>query len=110
MAPPTRRPDGPVPSAITLQDTATSACRQYSPLVWRPPDLHTAGPVTILFLGEIVGKPGVYAVKTGLDTLRERYRPDFIIANGDGATGGFGIGRSHAAYLHKLGINAITSG
>jgi metallophosphoesterase (TIGR00282 family) len=33
-----------------------------------------------------------------------------VIANGEGATGGFGIGKKHSAYLHKLGIDVITSG
>lgn len=67
-------------------------------------------PVRILFLGEIVSKPGIFCVKTNLDKLRAAYRPDLVVANGDGATGGFGIGRTHAIYLRKLGIDVITGG
>ena len=37
-------------------------------------------------------------------------RIDFVVADGEGATGGFGIGKNHAVYLHKLGIDAITTG
>ncbi|HVP19447.1 MAG TPA: TIGR00282 family metallophosphoesterase, partial [Spirochaetia bacterium] len=30
--------------------------------------------------------------------------------DGEGATGGFGIGKNHAVYLHKLGVDVITTG
>jgi metallophosphoesterase (TIGR00282 family) len=64
----------------------------------------------ILYIGEIVGSPGVYCVKSKLAELKEDKNIDFVIACGDGATGGFGIGKNHSIYLHKLGVNAITSG
>jgi metallophosphoesterase (TIGR00282 family) len=64
----------------------------------------------ILYVGEIVGKAGVYAVKTGLPELKKRTHADFIIACADRATGGGGLGRNHAAYLRKMGIHAITLG
>lgn len=64
----------------------------------------------ILYLGEIVGKAGIYCVKSELNRLRREHRIDFVIANGDGATGGFGIGKNHSIYLHKLGVECITGG
>jgi len=64
----------------------------------------------ILYIGEIVGSPGVFCVKSRLAELKEEKNIDFVIACGDGATGGFGIGKNHSVYLHKLGVNAITSG
>ncbi|WP_041623651.1 TIGR00282 family metallophosphoesterase [Spirochaeta thermophila] len=64
----------------------------------------------ILFIGEIVGKEGVYTVKTLLPELKKRFSPDFIVANADGTTGGWGIGKNHSIYLHKLGIDVLTSG
>jgi hypothetical protein len=64
----------------------------------------------ILYIGEIVGSPGVFCVKTRLAELKEEKRIDFVVASGDGATGGFGIGKNHSIYLHKLGVDAITSG
>jgi metallophosphoesterase (TIGR00282 family) len=67
-------------------------------------------PVRILFLGEIVSKPGIFCVKTNLPKLKEKYRPDLVVANGDGATGGYGLGKTHAIYLRKLGIDIITGG
>lgn len=64
----------------------------------------------ILFIGEIVGKAGIFCIKTMLPVLRKELEVDFVIANGDGATGGFGIGKNHAIYLRKLGVDVITSG
>jgi len=66
--------------------------------------------VRVLFLGEIVGKGGVFCVKKILPKLKEEKNIDFVIANGEGTTGGFGIGKNHAIYLHKLGIDVITGG
>ena len=64
----------------------------------------------ILYIAELVGKAGVYALKKGLVELRKRLSWDFLIVCADGATGGNGLGRSHAAYIQKLGANAITLG
>jgi metallophosphoesterase (TIGR00282 family) len=64
----------------------------------------------ILYVAELVGKAGVYAFKKALNELKRNYPWDFLIVNADGATGGNGLGRSHAAYIHKLGANAITLG
>lgn len=64
----------------------------------------------VLFLGEIVSKAGIYCVKTALQDVKARTGAQFVIANGDGATGGFGIGKSHAVYLRKLGVDCITGG
>ncbi|MDR2576046.1 MAG: YmdB family metallophosphoesterase [Treponema sp.] len=64
----------------------------------------------VLYVAEIVGKAGVYAFKTALPELKKRYPCDFLIACADGATGGNGLGRNHAAYLHKIGANVITTG
>ncbi len=66
--------------------------------------------IKVAFLGEIVGKAGVYCVKTLLPELVKENNIDFVIANGEGATGGFGLGKNHSIYLHKLGIDAITGG
>ncbi len=64
----------------------------------------------ILCIGEIVGKPGIFSVKSGLKKIKEEENIDFVIANGEGATGGFGIGKNHSIYLHKLGVDVITAG
>ena len=64
----------------------------------------------ILFIGEIVGKAGVFCVKNLLSKLRKEREIDFVVANGDNVTGGFGLGKSHAIYLRKLGIDVLTGG
>jgi len=63
-----------------------------------------------MYVAEIVGKAGVYAFKKALPELRRSHPWDFLVACADGATGGSGLGRNHAAYLHKLGASAITTG
>ena len=64
----------------------------------------------VLYIAEIVGKAGVYALKTALGELKKQKKADFIIADADGVTGGNGLGRNHAGYLHKMGINVLTTG
>jgi len=64
----------------------------------------------ILYIAEIVGKAGVYALKKCLPELKKEKNPDFIIACADGATGGNGLGRNHAAYIRKLGVQVLTTG
>jgi metallophosphoesterase (TIGR00282 family) len=64
----------------------------------------------ILYIAEIVGKAGIYAYKKGLPELKKQKKIDFVIACADGATGGNGLGKNHAAYLHKLGAAVLTTG
>jgi metallophosphoesterase (TIGR00282 family) len=64
----------------------------------------------ILFIGDIVGKPGRKAVRLLLPRLREQYRPDVVIANGENMVGGSGINRETADEMFKLGIAALTTG
>ena len=64
----------------------------------------------LLYVAEIVGKAGIFALKKCLPRLIQEKKADFIIACGDGATGGNGLGRNHAAYIRKLGVNVITTG
>ena len=64
----------------------------------------------ILYIAEIVGKAGVYACKKALPGLKKKLNPDFVFICADGATGGNGLGRNHAAYLHKLSGAIITTG
>lgn len=66
--------------------------------------------VRILYLGEIVDKAGIFTVKALLPHLKKERDIDFIAANGNGVTGGFGMGKNHSVYLHKLGIDMFTSG
>ena len=64
----------------------------------------------VLYVAEIVGKAGVYALKKGLIALKRQHTFDFIIAGADGVTGGNGLGKNHAVYIHKLGVNVLSIG
>ncbi len=64
--------------------------------------------IKILFLGEVTGRPGITAVKNGLQALKTEYSIDYTIANGEGMTNGFGIGKAHSLQLGKLGVDTIT--
>ena len=45
----------------------------------------------LLFLGDIVGRPGRAVVCDALPGLIARYAIDFVVINGENAAGGFGI-------------------
>ena len=64
----------------------------------------------IFYIAEITGKAGVWAVKKNIAEIKRRYQPDFIIANAAMATGAGGLGKQHAGYLRKMGIDCITGG
>ena len=64
----------------------------------------------IFYIAEITGKAGVWAVKKNIAEIKRCYQPDFIIANADTATGAGGLGKQHAGYLRKMGIDCITGG
>lgn len=67
-------------------------------------------PVNLLFIGDIIGKPGRQAVTRELHRLVDRYRVDLVIANGENAAGGFGITEETARDLFACGIQLLTSG
>lgn len=64
----------------------------------------------VLFIGDIVGKPGRKAVKDGLPGLVNKLKIDFVIANVENAAGGFGVTRSIAEEIFALGVDVFTSG
>lgn len=63
-----------------------------------------------LFLGDIVGAPGVGLVRRALPGLRERERLDFVVANAENATNGSGMCVKDYHQLRAAGIDAITMG
>lgn len=65
---------------------------------------------SILFLGDVVGKPGRQAVREGLPSLIETHRPLFTIVNGENAAGGVGITPDIAVEIFAAGADAITLG
>jgi metallophosphoesterase (TIGR00282 family) len=64
----------------------------------------------ILFLGDVVGRSGRGAVIEALPKLRERYRLDFVVVNGENAAGGFGISEAILIELLDAGADVVTTG
>jgi len=66
--------------------------------------------MNILFIGDIVGRPGREAVRKGLRGIVERHHVDFVIANAENAAAGFGITKDIGDTLLEMGIDVMTSG
>jgi hypothetical protein len=64
----------------------------------------------ILFIGDIVGKPGRHAIESILERVVSDFRIEFTIANGENAAGGMGITPAIAIDLLNLGVDVLTSG
>lgn len=65
---------------------------------------------SILFLGDVVGRPGRTALKESLPKLLLLHKPLFTIINGENSAGGLGITSAIAEELFALGADAITLG
>ena len=64
----------------------------------------------ILFIGDIVGKPGRKAVQEVLPQIISRYQIGCVIANCENAAGGFGVTRDIVEELYQSRIDVLTSG
>ncbi|MFZ9660025.1 MAG: TIGR00282 family metallophosphoesterase [Arcobacteraceae bacterium] len=64
----------------------------------------------VAFIGDIIGRPGRNHIKKELKKIRETYSIDFVIANGENASHGFGITHESADELLKCGIDVLTGG
>jgi 2',3'-cyclic-nucleotide 2'-phosphodiesterase len=65
---------------------------------------------TLLFLGDVVGKPGRAAVREGLPSLIDTHKPLFVVVNGENSAGGVGITPDIAEEIYRAGADAITLG
>jgi metallophosphoesterase (TIGR00282 family) len=64
----------------------------------------------VLFLGDIVGKPGRQAVTALLPRLIDRERLDFVVANCENVSNGSGVDPKSASELLAAGVGVLTSG
>lgn len=64
----------------------------------------------VLFLGDIVGKPGREFVKAQVKTLREELNLDFVVANGENAAAGAGLTGAIAGEITDAGVDGVTLG
>ncbi len=64
----------------------------------------------LLFIGDIVGRPGRELVRRGLKLLVDQHQIDLVIANAENAAAGFGITREIGDQLLEWGVDVMTSG
>lgn len=64
----------------------------------------------LAFIGDIVGKPGREMIAKYLPELREKYNIDFVIANYENASHGFGLTKKNCDELMGYGVDAMTGG
>ncbi|MBU1228830.1 MAG: TIGR00282 family metallophosphoesterase [Proteobacteria bacterium] len=64
----------------------------------------------ILFLGDIVGRPGRHAVKKHLPAIRQAEAVDLVLANAENASGGLGLSAEGAKELFGAGVDGLSSG
>jgi 2',3'-cyclic-nucleotide 2'-phosphodiesterase len=61
-------------------------------------------------IGDVIGQPGLKALFAGLGPLVRSTGAAIVIANGENAQGGFGIGKEEADKLFSMGVDVITTG
>lgn len=66
--------------------------------------------INILFIGDIVGQPGMDMLKTWLPLLQKKYSPDVTIVNGENASDGKGCRKEEGEQFFELGVDVITGG
>jgi metallophosphoesterase (TIGR00282 family) len=66
--------------------------------------------LSLLFIGDIIGNPGLEFTRTFLPGISQKYRPDVIIANGENISDGKGCTEKEAQILFDLGVKVITGG
>ena len=64
----------------------------------------------IAFIGDIVGRPGRMMIKEHLMKLRREHDIDFVIANYENASHGFGVTMKNAQELLGMGIDCMSGG
>ena len=64
----------------------------------------------ILFLGDVVGPPGLKALKDHLASLVAETGSDLVIANGENSAGGLGITEETARQIRAAGVSVVTTG
>ena len=63
-----------------------------------------------LFLGDIVGRSAREAVVSTVPRLRNEWKLDFVVVNGENAAGGFGITAPICDELFDAGVDVVTLG
>ncbi len=63
-----------------------------------------------LFLGDVMGRAGRAAIAETLPRLREDWKLDFVVVNGENASSGTGLTGAHAKMILEAGADVVTLG
>jgi metallophosphoesterase (TIGR00282 family) len=72
--------------------------------------LYAPALMRLLFIGDVVGRPGREALATAMPGLRAERMPDLVVANGENIAGGVGVTRETAEEVFASGVDVITLG
>jgi metallophosphoesterase (TIGR00282 family) len=66
--------------------------------------------MNILFIGDIIGRPGRELLRKGLRGLINHHGADLVIANAENSAAGFGVTKDIGDALLEYGVDVMTSG
>jgi metallophosphoesterase (TIGR00282 family) len=66
--------------------------------------------LNVLFIGDIIGEPGLKTVEAHIKNLIHEHKIHFVIANGENLSGGKGLVEKDAKKAFEMGINVLTGG
>ncbi len=64
----------------------------------------------LLFVGDVLGRPGRRAVQALLPRLIDQHKADYVVVNVENSAGGFGVTPDVLAELGPVGIHCYTTG
>ncbi len=64
----------------------------------------------ILIIGDIIGRPGREATRTGIRKMKREHEIDLVIANGENVSHGIGMTQKNFEELREAGVDFFTSG
>jgi len=102
--------------SFVYRTSLTAACQQADPLrlapLGLPPGSGSPNPegMRLLFLGDVVGRSGRAAIAEHVPRLRQDWKLDFVVVNGENATGGMGLSEGHSKLLLEAGVDCLTLG
>jgi metallophosphoesterase (TIGR00282 family) len=67
-------------------------------------------PMKVLFIGDIIGRPGREIVRKGLERIVAHHGADLVIANAENSAAGFGVTKDIGDALLDYGVDVMTSG
>ena len=70
----------------------------------------TPAPLRLLFIGDVIGRAGRAALLARLPRLRQLWKLDFVVVNGENAAGDFGITETICDEFLQAGADCVTLG